>query len=391
MEERRGCAALCEPIAFHAGARVLRNDALVEVQQRLVQRVRRGGLANPIGNQAGYSSRMRFAKSLLKTLPRAVQRRLGDRLEDMRRRRPARHRGLEQFGLAGTQVYPEGTNFDDCVRVGIARQLEGLSIRRDTPVASIGSCFADEFASHMRDAGFNYVAAESDAFPASANWGRVYTIPCLRQIVMYSTAEDFAVPIEHSPDGWFDPLREPAIGHFPTYEQAEAAIRSHRAASRRAFADARVLIITLGQNEAWMDRQSGLAWARRPPKAMLEADGGRFAARAFSFEEDAVWLEDSLTRLRQLNKDLDIVLTVSPVASYATFCGDDAVTQSFAGKCVLRAVAERMTSSVPRAWYFPAFEMALAYNPHTLNADNRHVKNATVDRIFTLLHQTVVR
>ena len=328
---------------------------------------------------------------MLKTLPRGVQRRLRDRIEDLRRRLPTPHRGLEQFGLTAAQVYPQGVNFDDCVRAGIAGQLEDLIIRKETPVASIGSCFADEFASHMREAGFNYVAAESDVFPASANWGRVYTIPSLRQIVMYSTAEDFAIPIERSPDGWFDPLREPAIGHFPTYEEAEAAIRSHRAASRRAFAGAGVLIITLGQNEAWIDRQSGLAWAHRPPHAILEAGGGRFEAKTFSFEEDASWLQDSLTRVRELNKDLDVLLTVSPVASYATFCGADAVTHSFAGKCVLRAVAERMTRVVPRVWYFPAFEMALAYNPHTLNADNRHVKNSTVDRIFKLLHQTVVR
>jgi hypothetical protein len=336
-------------------------------------------------------TRMRFAKAAFDTLPKGLQRRLHDRIEDLRRRRPGAHRGLEQFGLAAAQVYPRGVNFDDCLRAGIAGQLAGLAIRRETPVASIGSCFADEFASHMREGGFNYVTAESDVFPASANWGRVYTIPALRQIVMYSTADDFAMPIERSADGWFDPLREPAIGHFPTYEAAEAAIRGHRAASRRAFAGARVLIITLGQNEAWIERPSGLAWAHRPPHALLEADPGRFEARTFSFEEDVSWLQDSLTRLRELNTDLDVLLTVSPVASHATFCGAEAVTQSFAGKCILRAVADRIIRVVPRVWYFPAFEMALAYNPHTLNADNRHVKNSTVDRIFDLLHKTVVR
>jgi hypothetical protein len=102
-------------------------------------------------------------------------------------------------------------------------------------------------------------------------------------------------------------------------------------------------------------------------------------------------LEDSLSRLRELNDHLDVVLTVSPVGSSATFCGAEVVTQSFAGKCVLRAVAERITNTVPRVWYFPSFEMALAWNPHTLNADNRHVKNATVDRIFDLLHKVMVR
>ena len=324
-------------------------------------------------------------------LPRGLKRRLLDRFEDFRRRHPSPHRGLEQFGLPGTQVYPHGDNFDRCLTAGIAGQLQGLTVRRDTPVASIGSCFANEFATHLREAGFNYLDAESGVFPASANWGRVYTIPSLRQIVMYSTAESFPAPIEQAGGKWFDPLRDSAIGDFRTREEADSAIRRHRVASRQAFADARVLIITLGQNEAWIDRRSGLAWARRPPQEILDRDRERFEVRSFLFEEDAGWLEDALTRLRQHNHDLDIMLTVSPVASYATFCAADAVTQSFAGKCVLRSVAERMTRTLPRVWYFPAFEMALAYNPRTFTSDNRHVKNDTVDRIFALLHRTVVR
>ena len=333
---------------------------------------------------------MSLAKTLFRTvLPGRVQRVLRDRREDIRRWCLGRHRGLPQYGLPARQVYPEGIHFDDCLRDGIAGQLEGLVIRKETPVASIGSCFADEFATHMREEGFNYVTAEGGLFPASANWGRVYTIPCFQQIVMYSTA-DLTMAIEHSAEGWFDPLREPDSGHFATYEGAEAAIRTHRAASRRAFAEARVLILTLGQNEAWFDCRSGLVWARRPPGAMLEADRGRFEVRTFSFEQDVAWLAESLSRLRELNHDLDILLTVSPVAGLATFCEAEVVTQSFAGKCVLRAVAERMTLTAPRVWYFPAFEMALAYNPRTFNADNRHVKNATVDRIFRLLDQTVL-
>ena len=333
----------------------------------------------------------RFAKSLFKTLPPATQQRVWDTIEERRRRRPSAHRGLEEYGLAAAQVYPEGTNFDDCLRAGMTNQLKGLVIHKETPVASIGSCFADEFASDMRAAGFNYLSAEADVFPASANWGRVYTISCLRQIAAYSTDDGFALPIERLGEAWFDPLREPRAGLFPTRAEAEAAIRTHRAASRRVFASARLLIITLGQNEAWVDRESRLVWAHRPPTALLETQRNRFAPRTFSFEEDVESLEDSVRRLRDLNKDLDVLLTVSPVASYATFCGAEAVTQSFAGKCVLRSVAERVVYSVPRVWYFPSFEMTLAYNPHTLRADNRHVKKSTIDRIFKLLHQTIVR
>ena len=332
----------------------------------------------------------RFAKAVLNTFPLSVQRTIRDQVEERRRRRPAPHRGLEEFGLAGSQVYPQGNNFDACLCAGIKAQLQDLVIRKETPVASIGSCFADEFASHMRVAAFNYVTAETEIFPASANWGRVYTVPAFWQIVMYSVDDNFKLPIERWSDRWFDPLREPATGSFQTRAEAEAAVRSHRAASRKVFTDARVLIITLGQNEAWMDRQTGMAWAHRPPTALLEAEPERFAPRTFSFAENANWLQNALAHLRELNKDLDVLLTVSPVASHATFCGTEAVTQSFAAKCLLRAVAEQIVHTVPRVWYFPSFEMTLAYNPYTLRADNRHVKDSTVDRIFRLLHQTVV-
>jgi hypothetical protein len=334
---------------------------------------------------------MSLAGILLDRLPGGLRRGIRDRLQDWRRRRPAPHRGLEQYGLPPTQVYPQGSNFDDCLRAGSGRRLEGLVIASDTPVASLGSCFADEFASHMRAAGFRYVSAESDVFPASANWGRVYTIPGFRQIVMYSTEADIPVAVERAHGRYFDPLRDAAIGEFDTREAAEAAIRTHRAASRAAFVQARVLIVTLGQNEAWRDHRSGLVWARRPPDALIQAEPDRFAAQPFSFEQNVEWLADTVARLRRLNPELDLMLTVSPVASFATFCGVDAVSQSMAGKCVLRAVAERIAETLPRVWYFPAFEMALAYNPYAFTADNRHVKNATVDRIFALLHGTVVR
>ncbi|HEY6843769.1 MAG TPA: hypothetical protein VI391_06340, partial [Thermoanaerobaculia bacterium] len=123
------------------------------------------------------SALLALRRAVFRTLPRSVQRRLLDWLEDFRRRHPSPHKGLEQFGLPGTQVYPQGNNFDRCLAAGIVSRLQGLSFGRDTPVASIGSCFANEFASHLREAGFNYVASEADMFPASANWGRVYTIP----------------------------------------------------------------------------------------------------------------------------------------------------------------------------------------------------------------------
>jgi hypothetical protein len=140
----------------------------------------------------------------------------------------------------------------------------------------------------------------------------------------------------------------------------------------------------LGQNEAWRDRRSGLVWARLPPK---DASGDQdFVVETFSFEENCAVLERALRSLLDFNPELSIVLTVSPVAAWATFFDDDVVTRSFGNKCLLRAVASRMTEIFPeRIGYFPSFEIVLADNSDTFKADNRHVKYGTVNRIFAAL------
>jgi hypothetical protein len=328
---------------------------------------------------------------LKKLVPAAVKSRVKDAREDWMRAQKRPMMGDPRFGLEASQIYPYGRNFDASLRLGMSKKLAGLRVTRDTPVASIGSCFAEEFAAHMRAGGYNYVMAEPDAFASSANWGRVYTTACLRQIAAYTADSDYPVVVESSPKGWFDPLREYSTPYYETETAAREAVLSHRAASREAIRRARLLTVTLGQNEAWEDSRSGLAWARIPPKSTLEAEPGRFRPRDYSFEENRASVVAALADFRKVNAELDFLITVSPVAAHATFCDEDVVTRSFAAKCLLRAVADRVVRETLRCWYFPSFELALAYNPHSFNADNRHVKRATVARIFGLLRDCVVR
>lgn len=331
-------------------------------------------------------------KALLKKIvPRGLVLWSKDGLECWRRRRAPAPKGDPRFGLSKSQLYPLGDHFDACLEEGMSRTLAGLTISKTTPVASIGSCFAEEFARHMHEAGFNYVKAEADLFASSANWGRVYTVPCLRQIVEYSVDEGYPLRVEPSAKGWFDPLREYSTPYYPTREQAETAIRAHRAASRKAFSDAELLIVTLGQNEAWVERESQTVWARIPPKETIERQPRRFEPREFSLEENEQWLSRAFTALLGLNPRLRFLITVSPVPAAATFVDPDVITRSFANKCLLRTVAARVICRFPQARYFPSFEMTLAYNPRTFKADNRHVKNETVGRIFGLLRRVVVR
>lgn len=328
--------------------------------------------------------------ALKRVVPRSLVHWTKDRIEDLKRRGAHPIKGDPRFGLSESQVYPHGDSFDACLQAGMTRKLDGFKIAKETPIASIGSCFAEEFARHMHEDGFNYIKAEADLLAASANWGRVYTIPNFRQIVGYSVDEGYPLLVEPSKKGWFDPLREAGTNSYPTKEAAEAAIRKHRAASRKVFSEAKVLIVTLGQNEAWLDKSTGKIWARIPPKETIEKDRSRFEAKEFTLEENERWLEDAFLDLRALNPGVKILMTVSPVPAHATFVDPDVITRSFANKCLLRTVADRAARKLPDARYFPSFEMTLAYNPETFKSDNRHVKHETVGRIFGLLKRVVV-
>jgi hypothetical protein len=322
-------------------------------------------------------------------VPAAARRWLRDGFEAARRRFPPAPRALPQFGLSATQVYPQGDNFDVVLGQAMAGKLEGLGLDARTPVASIGTCFAEEFAHFMQQRGLNYVRTEPDALAASANWGRVYTIPNLLQIVRYSFEPDFPLVVERSERGFFDPLRDYVTAHFTSEEDARTSIRRHRTASREAFTQCEVAVITVGQNEAWVDRRNGLIWGRIPSKDVLAARREAFEVREFSQSENREALARTLDLLKKMNPGVRFLITVSPVPSAASFTDSDVVSRSFANKCLLRAVVdEAVAARRGHAFYFPSFEMVLCYNPTSFRADNRHVKYGSVDRIFGLLERT---
>lgn len=294
--------------------------------------------------------------------------------------------GRPVYGLERTQIYPEGHNFASVLSEATAGKLQGLSLTAKTPVASIGTCFAEEFAMFMQQRGYNYISTEPDVFYASAKWGRVYTIPNFLQIVRYSFEEDAPLVIENGPNGWFDATREYSAGTYPDREAAEAATRLHRKASRKAFTTASVLILTVGQNEAWVDHHSGMVWAQIPSRTLLDSGKRKFEPREFSYEENMSALSSALAILFRHNPALQILMTVSPVASYATFRDSDVVSQSMANKCLLRVIVRDILKMYPgKVFYFPSFELVLGLNRDAFRADNRHVKHSRVDLIFETL------
>lgn len=325
---------------------------------------------------------------MLKKLKRAITDFTRDVIEEWYRQFPGPLNGLPHQGLSETQVYPSGKNFFHGVATGTLKALSTLKLKSDSKMASIGTCFAEEFALYLKEnpsVGI-YLNAEQNVFNASANWGRVYTIKNLRQIVEYTLQENYPIFVEQTKKGFVDPLREHSIGAFKSKDDASIAVKQHRELSKKVFFDADLIVITLGQNEAWYDTQLGVYWGAAPPLELRHNDPQRFVPTQFTHTSNKGDLDYLVSQVKRFNSKIQIVFTISPVGAYATFFDQEIVTQSFAGKCNLRSVvSEFVGEHKDFTFYYPSFELVLCDNPSSFNADNRHVKRKKVKQIFRLL------
>jgi hypothetical protein len=270
----------------------------------------------------------------------------------------------------------------------------GFQITRQTPIASLGSCFAREIKRRLIQRGFNYIAEETHhpaAEHASAAWERVYNTFCLRQIFEYTFGE--WKPRQR----WWraprsgmiqDPYRRVIL--YPDPEEAERDFERHRAHSRQALGRAEVLILTLGLTEIWEDVEDGSVISLPAGPYVNEGgDMGRYRFRVSRLAENLANLEAIRALMARHNPACRILVTISPVNLWATFRRDlDVISASCNSKSTLRAAADEFAAAHHNVHYFPAFEMATIYQPvmgRTYFAEGRenfHVNKQTVKFIM---------
>ena len=320
---------------------------------------------------------------------RKIKWRLLDLKGQLVRNRVPPHRGLVRHSLHGYQTYPTGGNLSLDFFIQPQDQFPKL-IDRATPITSVGSCFAVEIRGHLRDAKFNFIGTrESSA--NSAEWGRVDTTKNLLQILQYSFTEFLPeIRLCRTSKGYFDPYRE---GPFHDSEEtAEKDLLEHYEESRQAFTECKVLIMTPGQNEAWIDGTDGLAWAHKPPTEAFDAYGDdRFQLKRFSLAENIENLSGALQLLWANNPEVRVIFTISPVPSAATFYDTNVAVRSFENKAILLLAVKEVVSQHPgRAFYFPSFEMAMLSHNLNLELDNRHVRRNVVGDIMARFDEVFV-
>ena len=241
-------------------------------------------------------------------------------------------------------------------------------IGRETPIATCGSCFAQHIARVLTQRGYNYLVTEAapdgDPDPESygvfpARTGNIYSVRQLLQT--FERAYGLFRPLDTAwrrEDGALvDPFR-PQVrkAGFATVEALEADRKRHLAAVRAMFEDCQVFVFTLGLTEAWVSTRDGAVFPLAPGVAGGEP-GPDYAFHNFDVAEMAADLLRFIRRLRVVNPDVRMILTVSPVPLVATYEPAHVLAATTYSKAALRVVAEMVSRAEEGVCYFPSYEI----------------------------------
>ncbi|MCY0992213.1 GSCFA domain-containing protein [Nannocystis sp. ILAH1] len=238
-------------------------------------------------------------------------------------------------------------------------------------VAMAGSCFAQHLSHLLVAEGFTPLFTERfigapgtlnegyGVFPA--RFGNVYTARQLLQL--FDRAYGLFRPQDRcwpGPLGFIDPFR-PRIqaGGFPSRETLEADRARHFAATRRMFEQSDVFVFTLGLTEYWA-AEDGAVFPLAPGVVSPGLDppgSGPYRFGNAGVAEVVRDIEAFLGRLREVNRRVRVVLTVSPVPLLATFEDRHVLVSTVASKSILRAAVDEICRAHDDIAYFPSFEI----------------------------------
>ncbi len=245
-------------------------------------------------------------------------------------------------------------------------------INTQTRIATFGSCFAQHFGAALRNRGFGWVNGEPAPQPLplhlrqlygyevfSARTGNIYTSRQLRQWLMWS-AGSIPVPDEvWFKDGrFYDPFR-PSIepDGFCSEEELTSLRQATINSMKGVIETAEVFIFTMGLTEAWVNKEFGYHYQSCPGTVAGEFDQNLHKFHNQTAVEIADDLQFCFNLMREINLDIKIILTVSPVPITATASGKHVMVANSFTKSTLRNVCGEMEMKFSFCDYFPSYDI----------------------------------
>lgn len=294
---------------------------------------------------------------------------------------PEKHKDNKKYNLNKFQIYPKGINYNKTMTDYCIALLNKINFNINE-ASCVGTCFAEEFAKLLSKKSKNYNILEQNVFSFQANWGRIYTVKNLKQLIDYTFDKGYPIFSYKVSDGYMDPLRDYTCGSFLDEAKLKKSVINHRISSEMILKNKEFLFITLGQTEAWFDVEKKFFWGAAPVKSdKFYRDRNKYKYINFTVQdiiEDLIYV---VNKLKKFNKKVKIVFTLSPVPAFATFLKKNVILSSSEGKAKLRIALEKITDEFDYCFYFPSFECVILDN-NNFNSDNRHVKTSKIKQIF---------
>jgi GSCFA family len=276
-----------------------------------------------------------------------------------------------------------------------------LLIQKGDRVVSAGSCFASNLVPYLEKVGLTYLRTEAmhPAFHGlepealgyakfSAAYGNIYTARQLLQLLKrclktFSPVED-RWPLS---DGIVDPLRPGLRYCARSHREFDLLTAQHLRRTCEAFESADVFVFTLGLTEAWVSRLDGTVFPACPGTVAGSFDPERHEFINFTVPEVLCDLDEFIRLLRQINSDVRLIITVSPVPLVATATGGHVLSASIYSKSVLRVAAEEITKCHTDITYFPAYEIVAGPQaPEAfLEKDKRNVSQVGIATVMSAM------
>jgi hypothetical protein len=218
----------------------------------------------------------------------------------------------------------------------------------------------------------------------SAAYGNIYTPRHLLQLLR--RARGTFAPRE---DRWkvngtiLDPFR-PGLRYPAQFDcEFNALTAQHLQQTLRAFAEATVFIFTFGLTEAWYSKPDGAVFPSCPGTV-----SGLFDRSIHGFIDlsSTDIVQDFLSfagELRQINKAVRFILTVSPVPLVATGTSDHVLVASSRSKAKLLVAANEIAKTLADTVYFPSYEIITSGG--YFEPDRRSVSEEGIRQVMALL------
>ena len=283
-----------------------------------------------------------------------------------------------------------------------SKNIRGLwkpkfEITKKMRLVTAGSCFAQHISAAFRTRGYNWYNAEPAPGSAelahsyhygvfSFRTGNIYTTRMLDQWFRWAQSPQDCPDVFWSDNGRvFDPFRPTIeLDGFASVAEARASRRATLAAIADAMRKADVFVYTLGLTECWRDAETGVEYALCPGTVAGRFDPDLHIFHNMDYHDVMTDLNRALTSLRRVNKNVRVLLTVSPVPLTATASGQHVLTASSLSKSTLRTVAGELCAREDYIDYFPSYEIIThpVFGGKFYDANRRSVSAAGVDFVM---------